>query len=273
MGQVSGQFGQQDDDEDLDIVVAVPGEVVEPEPDEVVADRPDADVDGDDEVAVDLDHWSEIAREAATERLRASGVPHWWVGTSVHGAERDAAAIQQVLDEIDAEPEPLDPGEDQVAYDMSEWDDDRVATLEARLADAELPFAWDGDELFVYARDEDAVDELVEAVEHPNELPADEDEDDGEPAAEPDAEMLGELFVAADRLQHDPKDHEQVGAVLLASEQVSEDAPPYGLAKADWRHLCERIEGLAVVLDKDEPDEDAVVDAARELRNSLRPYV
>jgi hypothetical protein len=270
VGQLSGQFGQEDDDEDLDIVVSVPGEVVEPEPDEEVAEASDADVEGDDEVAVDLDHWSDIAREAATERLRSSGVPHWWVGNAVHGAERDAAAIRQVLDEIEAEPESLDPDEDQVAYDMSEWDDDRIATLEARLLEAELPFGWDGDELFVYARDEDAVDELVEAVEHPDELPADGDD---EPTGEMSAERLGEIFVAADRLQHDPKDHEQVAALLLASEQVSEASPPYGLAKADWRHLCERIEGLAVVLDKDEPDEEAVVDAARELRNSLRPYV
>jgi len=268
VGQVSGQFGQSDEDDDLDVVVTVAEGGLGPEPDVVIA--PADDTEGDDEVEVPLDHWSDIAREAATERLREAGIPHWWVGESVHGAARDEPAIRQVLDEVEGTPEPLDPDEDQVAYDMSEWDDDRLATLEARLGDAEIAFGWDVDELFVYAADEDAVDALIEAVEHPHELAADGEE---APAGEVDANLLGDLFVIADQLQHDPKDHEQVAKLLLASQEVDEDVPPYGFAKADWRGLTERVDALADLLCEDEVDEDAVADSAKELRGALRPFV
>jgi hypothetical protein len=286
VGFVTNDPGQEDDGE-LQISVSLPGEMYDPEaggepPSDVEVTTP-ADGDeavlparseeADEELVVDLGDWSEVARAAAEERLRESGIPHWWVGTAVHGSVADAAAIDDVLDELDADAvEPLDPDEDQVAYDMSEWDDDRLATLGIRLDDAGLPFSWDGEELFVYAADEDRVDEIIDAVEHPDELPA-EDEDAGPESDEVSAALLGDLFVAADKLQHDPKDHEQAAAVLLASERVSEDAMPYGLAKNDWRHLCERVENLAEALDQDKLDEEAVVTAARDLRTSLRPYV
>ncbi len=308
VGFVTNQPGSEDGDEDLQISVSLPGELYDPEPsdepdgaeagDEVevgevgeVERAPgprvggvaigqsielgdaDAGDDADEELVVDLADWSEVARAAAEERLRESGVPHWWVGTAVHGSARDAAAIDEVLDEVEAEPDPLDPDEDQVAYDMSEWDDDRLATLGERLDEAEIPFAWDGDdeELYVYARDEDKVDALIEAVEHPDELPA--EDDDGDEPDEMSATQLGDLFVSADRLQHDPKDHEQAAKVLLVSERVDAAAPPYGLDEKEWGHLCERVEALAQELDLDTLDEQAVVDAARDLRTSLRPYV
>jgi hypothetical protein len=290
VGFVTNDPGQEDDGE-LQISVSLPGELYDPDPDaggeppsevDVSAEVEPADAgrdeavlpapaeDGDEELVVDLGDWSEVARAAAEERLRESGVPHWWVGTAVHGSVADAAAIDEVLDEVGDEPEPLDPDEDQVAYDMEEWDDDRLATLGVRLDEAEIPFAWDGEELFVYAADEQRVDALIEAVEHPDELPADDGEDQPD---EVSADMLGDLFVSADRLQHDPKDHEQAAAVLLASEKVGEDAMPYGLDKKDWVHLCERVENLAAALDQDKLDEEAVVAAARDLRTSLRPYV
>lgn len=307
VGFVTNTPGEQDDGGDLDITVSLPGELYDPEPgpdgpdssgegpgsqgagtgdggpgrrvggvsvgDTIeLSDAPEGD-GGDDLLVVELDEWSEVARAAAEERLRESGIPHWWVGTAVHGSVEDAAAIDEVLDEIDPdEPDPLDPDEDQVAYDMSEWDDDRLATLGERLDEAEVPFAWDGEgeELFVYARDEDKVDELIEAVEHPDELAVDATEPEPD---EVSATLMGDMFVAADRLQHDPKDHEQAALVLLASEKVSPDAPPYGLDAKDWGHLCERVEHLAATLDDDDLDEEAVVTAAKDLRTSLRPYV
>src|SRR5918995_1158267 len=115
--------------------------------------------------------------------------------------------------------------------------------------------------------DEDAVDALIEAVEHPHELAADGEE---APAGEVDANLLGDLFVIADQLQHDPKDHEQVAKLLLASQEVDEDAPPYGFAKADWRGLTERVDALADLLceDEDEGDEGAVADSAQDLRSA-----
>ena len=84
--------------------------------------------------------------------------------------------------------------------------------------------------------------------------------------------MLGEtlgLETVAEGVEHE----EQVAKLLLASQEVDEDAPPYGFAKADWRGLTERVDALADLLCEDEVDEDAVADSAKELRGALRPYV
>jgi hypothetical protein len=169
------------------------------------------------------------------------------------------------------EAEALDPDVDQVAYDMSEWDDDRIETLAERLDAAEIPYGWSGDELFVYARDESVVDDIVDAVEHPDEIDAEPDEAveaDGTPGT-----LLGELFVASDRIQHDPTDHEPVATLLLLSEKVEKGGPPYGLSAGDWGHLRERVDVRAALLCEDDRDEEAVVTAARDLRTSLRSYV
>src|SRR5215207_7340719 len=214
VGQVSGQFGQSDEDDDLDVVVTVAEGGLGPDPEVVIAASDDEE--GDDEIEVALDHWSDIAREAATERLREAGIPHWWVGESVHGAARDEDAIREVLDEVEGAPEPLDPDEDQVAYDMSEWDDDRLATLEARLGDAGIPFGWDDDELFVYTTDEAAVDELIEAVEHPHELAADE----GDAPVDEDVPPYG--FAKAD--WRGLTERVDALADLLCEDEVDEDA-------------------------------------------------
>src|SRR5918993_623607 len=188
VGQLSNQFGQGEDD-DSEFELSLPGEQHEPDgdgdlpldglpeagepaeagahPGSVVGD--DAGPDGDaEEVVFDLDDWSEIARDGLTDRLREAGVPHWWVEGELHGSAEDAGTIDGLIDAVEnEEAEALDPDVDQVAYDMSEWDDDRIETLAERLDAAEIPYGWSDEELFVYARDESVVDDIVDAVEHP----------------------------------------------------------------------------------------------------------
>jgi len=310
VGQLSNQFGQGEDD-DSEFELSLPGEQHEPDRDgELPLDGPpaadappedaapaetgddappggeapvagghpgsvvgdDAGPDGDaEEILFDLSDWSEIARDGLTDRLREAGVPHWWVEGELHGSAEDAGTIDGLIDAVEnEEAEALDPDVDQVAYDMSEWDDDRIETLAERLEAAEIPYGWSGDELFVYARDESVVDDIFDAVEHPDEIDAEPDE---VPAEDVEGTLLGELFVASDRIQHDPKEHEPVATLLLLADKVEKGGPPYGLSAGDWGHLRERVVVLADLLCEDDRDEEAVVTAARDLRTSLRSYV
>jgi hypothetical protein len=296
VGQLTDPYSQGEDDEAEFTISGLPGELLEPDDDPLVAERAggeatggdagtsrsgegagsgsadapgsgDAPDDADEELVFELDHWSDLERGAVTDRLTEAGVPHWWVDAALHVSEVDRASVEAVLDTVDPADEPLDDDRDQVAYDMSDWDDDRLGTLADELDEAGLDSAWDGDELFVYADDEQAVDELIDKVSHPHELAP--EPDDGEHGGA----LLGELFVAADRLQHDAEDHESTVRLLDLAKAVEKGEAPYGLADKDWAHLTERVQGLAELLRADKVDADAVLETAGDLRTSLRPYV
>jgi hypothetical protein len=272
VGQLSDPY-EQAEDEGLGISISgLPGELDEPEPDgdAVPGGGPEPNGAAGAEVVYDLDDWSEIERGAVTDRLREAGIPHGWEATSLHVAEADEAAVENILDIVEGDSEAdqtLDAVQDQVAYDLSDWDDDRLTALVDELDAAGIAQAWDEDELFVYATDEQAVDELLDRVAHPHELPP--EADDG-PAG---AELLGEVFVVADRLQHDPDDHEGTVSMLDLGHAVEGADPPYGLGPKEWDHLRGRVGALCTQLRAQKVDEDAVIDAARDLRNALRSYV
>ncbi len=275
MGQLSDPYEQAEDD-GLGITISgLPGQLDEPDEPEPEADaappgEPDTDDAGDTEVVYELDDWSEIERGAVTDRLREAGIPHGWDATSLLVSEADEAAVENILDIVEGDHEAaltLDTEQDQVAYDLSDWDDDRLTALVDELDAAGIAHGWDEDELFVYATDEQAVDELLDRVAHPHELPAETDEG---PAG---AELLGEVFVAADRLQHDPDDHEGTVSMLDLGHAVEAADPPYGLGSKEWDHLRGRVGALCSQLRASKVDEDAVMDAARDLRNALRSYV
>jgi hypothetical protein len=272
VGQLSNPY-EQGEDEGLGITISgLPGELDEPEPDgdAVPGGGPEPNGAAGAEVVYDLDDWSEIERGAVTDRLREAGIPHGWEATSLHVAEADEAAVENILDIVEGDHEAaltLDTEQDQVAYDLSDWDDDRLTALVDELDAAGIAQAWDEDELFVYATDEQAVDELLDRVAHPHELPP--EADDG-PAG---AELLGEVFVVADRLQHDPDDHEGTVTMLDLGHAVEGADPPYGLGPKEWDHLRGRVGALCTQLRAQKVDEDAVIDAARDLRNALRSYV
>jgi hypothetical protein len=268
VGQVSDPYEQAEGE---GLGISIPGAF---ELDGLVDDQTDDETGGepggktDDEVVYELDDWSEIERAAVSDRLREAGIAHGWEGTSLLVAAVDDDAVENILDivEGDAGP-PLDPHRDQVAYDLSEWDDDRLTALAAALGEADIAHGWQGDELFVYAADEQTVDEVLDRVVHPHELPAEDDDGAG------GGELLGEVFVAADRLQRDPGNHEGAVAMLDLGQAVEGAAPPYGLGAREWDHLRGRITALCAQLRAPTVDEDAVMGAARDLRNALRSYV
>ncbi len=291
VGQLSDPYQQGEDDELGITISGLPGELHDPDDPPVDAtDSPvDAAVpddgaaadgegnggrdgggegDGGEGVDYDLSDWSELERQAITDRLTEAGIPHGWEGTSLQVAAVDEAAVENILDIVEGEADqPLDADRDQVAYDLSEWDDDQVTMLVHEMREAGIAHAWDADELYVYSNDEQAVDELFDRVSHPHELAA--EDDDGTSGGE----LLGEIFVAADRLQHDGEDHEGTLSLLRLDQAIGDADPPYGVAAPEWTHLCERVVALSDLLMADTIDQDAVMASARDLRTVLRPYV
>ena len=232
-------------------------------------------------ITYDLDDWSDLERQAITDRLREAGVPHGWEGAQLLIAAVDEGVVENILDIVEGESDdeadeddepdqPLDPERDQMAYGVEELEDEELDALADALRAAGIAHAWGDDELYVYADDEKAVDELFDAVQHPDELAA---EDDETPKGAATAELLGDAFVAADRLQHDAEDTEGTSSLLDIALTIDDLEAPYGMGSRDWESVCAAVGRLADVLADDEVDEAKVVENAREVRAVLRPYV
>ena len=225
-------------------------------------------------ITYDLDDWSDLERQAITERLREAGVPHGWEGPQLLIAAVDEGVVENILDivegESDDEPaEPLDPERDQMAYGVEELEDEELDALADALRTAGIAHAWGDDELYIYADDE-AVDELFDKVQHPDELAP---EDDENPEGDGDRGPVGRRLrrgrpAAARRRGHR-------GHVVAAGHRPHDRRPrgPVRHGRRDWESVCAAVGRLADVLAEDTVDEDKVMETAREVRAVMRPYV
>jgi hypothetical protein len=227
------------------------------------------DEDGD-QLAYELDDVDATGRLAIDRELAMKGIVHAWDGTTLVVAPWDQDEVGAIVDgedELD-----LDGDEDQVVYDIADWDAARRAELAAQLDAAGIAHGFDEDgDLVVLAADEDRVDEIVDAVENPDQLDPEPDR-----AGALDAiETVGALFVAADRLKNDPSDSEGTIAAADASRAMAAMGPPFGFAPPVWEDLVSQAGELRRLLETEEEvvDDDAVVAAAAKLRSALRPYV
>lgn len=222
--------------------------------------------DGPEETVYPLDDWGEGARAVLRERLTALGVPHGWDDDgSLVVAATDEAWVERILDQVEDDlADSVDPDAPQVAYDLAGWAIELRHRLYDLLDDEAVPFGVEGDELFVHEIDEARVDELVDAALAP----------EAEPAADgPTAEAMGELFVAADLLRHEPTS--TVGALGLveARRAATAGGVPYGMDAAWWEGVLREVDVLVGLLDAEPPDDEAVAATAGRLRDGLRPYV
>ena len=160
----------------------------------------------------------------------------------------------------------LEPSDDDVGYDLADWDDAERGQLATSLAAEAIPSCWEGAELVVRETDADRVEELIDEVDHPDALDEDDGDDDG------GGEILSALYVAADVLQHDPRSTVAVIELLEASERASELGPPYGLDGDLWREVQRRADTVADLLGA-EAEENEVMVAAKALREAVRPLV
>lgn len=255
MGQLSDPY---DEDAENNLGISISGLPDEPEePDDVVESGPEEPEGDFDAEAVEL---------AAGDIVPVEGTG---LDTEETDVDLDADDLDDEDDDDDADDEAADgesPGEE-VAYDLTEWDDDQLSSLFDKLTDGGIDYLWDGEELFVRAEDEVAADVVIEQVTFPDQL--DEEDDDGDAGAT----LLGDLYIAADRLQHDPEEHEAVASLLTLADTADDASVPYGLSDEEWKHLHEKVDVLAVLLEAENIEIDESIEAAQALRNAIRPYV
>lgn len=158
-------------------------------------------------------------------------------------------------------------GDEEVGYDLDDWAPaDRRALTDALRAER-IPHEWHEDEVVVPERHADVAEELIDAIDHPDALDAEEDDgDDG------GAELLGALYVASDVLSGDPHASGAVVELLELAPGLAAMPAPYGVDGAMWAAVVERAGSLAGLLEAD-ADDDEVKPAAAALRALVRPLV
>jgi hypothetical protein len=233
------------------------------------------DEDGE-QIAYEYDDVEATERLAIDRMLADRGIVHAWDGTTLVVAPYDEAEVDELLDKVDAphdiDDALLDEDAEQLVYDIGDWDSERRAELDGLLEAAGLPHAFDEDgDLVVLAADEEQVDAIVDQVEFPDQLDPTADEPGGLDAVE----TIGDLFVATDRLVHDPSDSDGVLTAVDASRAMEKMPVPFGFAPPVWEELRDRAAELRRLLEADTElvDDAAVIETATRLRAALRTYV
>ncbi len=173
---------------------------------------------------------------------------------------------------LDDPPQPtlaLDDPSDEAGYELDDWPAPARSKLTASLGDLGIPTRWEpGLTLVVREADADAVDRLLDQLDEEDWPDDDVDDDAGELAHE----AMGDLFVVADRLMHEPWD-EGIGAELVeVAARVAESPPPFGIDARAWDRIQESADALAGHLEAGS-GEEVVAAEARALRDVLRRYV
>jgi hypothetical protein len=233
--------------------------------------------ENEEQVAYEFEELEPIQRVAVDELFAGNGIAHAWDGTSLVVRGEDEEEADLLIDDADREAF-LDSGAEQVSYDLSDWDDERRGELAQALETAGIDHAWDENgELVVLDSDEIRVDAIVDAIEYPDQLEVDDEaEVEAEEALASEGldpqDVLSELFVASDRLMHDPLDHEGVLSLVDAARMAESLPLPYGFAPAVWNDLLVQVKRLQSSLEG-EVDDDSVIEQATALRASLRNFV
>jgi hypothetical protein len=226
---------------------------------------------GDDRV-FDLKAWPDEARATAQALLDEEGVGYRWEEGDLvvdAAAREDVAGI---LDEVVAANRPrLDLDSNRTAYELGDWPDYEIETLQTALDDEGVLHEWtdDGD-LLVYEVDETRVDELFERLDLRGPNPG--IELDGEALTS----LLTTLFTAADRLSRDAAKADAVVEAHRSILELEQLAVPYGVGPDGWEALvvdAGELRGLLEAEAEGEEDaatDDAVSETAGRVRDRLR---
>jgi hypothetical protein len=225
------------------------------------------------ETEYDLDDWSREGRQLLERVLVAAEVPHVWQGGVVVIRRADEERVDEMIDEVQVATLPtLPPGGERVLYEVAEWAHEAKFRLSDALDAAGYPWEWDGmGDLVVDAEDEDAVDTVIDRL--------DLDADDTDPVDSAGdgllaADVLNELFVAADRLRRNARDHQGVLAVVDRVEDLEALALPYGFDKPAWQELVDGGVALRALFEADEDVADELInEEAAAYRQKLHRYI
>ena len=204
--------------------------------------------------------------------LTSAEVRHFWQGTTLSVASEDEAQTDAIIEEVLATATmALDPDRDKEVYEVAEWSASMQTSLAESLTVAEIPYEWDeqGD-LVIYADDEEAVDEILEAMPDPD------DEERMTENVDVQA-VLTRAWRAAAELAKTPEDSGAVVDLAESAETLSLIKLPFGFEPAPWRNIVDQAtaigHGLAEDDDAEPWSDEAVQEAAGALRDTIRPYL
>jgi hypothetical protein len=233
----------------------------------------DVDADASGYLVYELNEWSRESRLMVQQLLEGREVPYVWESTNLvvpapFESQADEA-IQHV--EVTASP-PLDPDAEKLLYELGEWTEAEVAQLVETLAEQDLAYDFDVDgNLVVLAADEERVEALLDGIEFPDALEA-EETSSGEPG--PVAyDVMSDLFVAADRLSHHARDHAGVLDLVAAAEKIEAMRLPYGFEPPVWKRIVEGAIALRGLMESDDSTDEEIEAQADEYRSLLREFV
>ncbi len=235
-------------------------------------------------VHYDLSAWTFEQQAELSEAMAEATVPHAWVGAELVVPEVVEERMDELFEQLEQlfGPFPIGLDEDQPSteFGLDEWTDADRSVLTDALVASEVPHRWEGTTVVVAADAEDAVDDLLDAIES-GELLSAGDSGDHEP---PDG-ALSTIFLAADKLAKDPLDAKSRRKLVELHDVIDKRHPPYAFAPRTWASAVDGVDRIVerFVADaagtagasKDDDDVAAsdVIGLAQELRSLLRPYV
>ena len=233
-------------------------------------------------VHYDVTVWSFDQQAELAEAMADGNIPHAWDGTELVVPEAVEDQVDAVFERLEQELGPfpivLEAGEPSTEFGLDEWTDADRAVLTESLVVSEVPHRWEGTTVVVAEDAEDAVDDLLDAIESGELMGVDESG-----ANEPPEGVLSTIFLAVDKLAKDPIDAKSRRELIDLNGVIDAKHPPYALAPRTWvgavagvNRIVDRIMADADgdVIDNGADDESSdVIGLAQELRSLLRPYV
>lgn len=220
------------------------------------------------EVLYELDDWSVASRVELTTTLAQQGIPsRWEPGLTLAVREVDDEAAERALDELE---ESIGEGDDDEGDDGDGDDEDGDGDGDNGDGDngGDRDNRGDG-----HGHGGDGDDGGGDG----DEGGGDGDDDDDGTSDDVDGEAvaqaaMADLFVAADRLMHEPGNELVAAELGVASGIVGESRPPFGIEDQLWTKVQELSALICGHLD-DATASEVVAGDARTLREVLRPYV
>ncbi len=206
------------------------------------------------------------------------------------GAEyREGVAVCADCDVALSDAAPDDDEDTQViVYELNDLTPDQRGTIELRLQADSIEHQWEtptgadvevsyepgepwavASDLVVGEKDEETVDAILDEIDNPDALEAVAAEGDDDEAV---YAVMGQLYVAADRLKDDPDDLALAGEFFDAADAAGSIEPPFGIEPEVWRRVQELAREVSSSIEAEEDDEVVAANAQR-LRDVLFTYV
>lgn len=239
--------------------------------------------DAEGQVSYELHEWAAESRVMLESLLEAAGIRRAWSGTDLIVPAAFETQVDGLVDQVEVTTLPtLDPDLPKVAYDIDDWSDEQQTLLMHALDEVAIGYEFDVEgALVVLEENEERVEAILDEIEFPDALEIDDedgdDEDDAGGVTSIDgveaADVMSDLFVAADRLRRNARDAEGVLTLVERAGIAGRLRLPYGFSRASWNDIVVQATTVKDLLEGDDADDETICEHAQVLRDTLRQYV